>query len=106
FSRRRRHTRFSRDWSSDVCSSALVRCGAQDDLPLPQPFPHESEIQQLQVAKAAVDEPGGTGDGTVAEILFLNERDRKAPQGGVRSDERRVGKERGGVLWSCHGGHK
>src|SRR5690606_7313869 len=25
FSRRRRHTRFSRDWSSDVCSSDLVR---------------------------------------------------------------------------------
>src|SRR5690606_39376824 len=24
FSRRRRHTRFSRDWSSDVCSSDLV----------------------------------------------------------------------------------
>src|SRR5690606_40876552 len=25
FSRRRRHTRFSRDWSSDVCSSDLER---------------------------------------------------------------------------------
>src|SRR5690606_40069152 len=25
FSGRRRHTRFSRDWSSDVCSSDLVR---------------------------------------------------------------------------------
>src|SRR5690606_40655442 len=28
FSSRRRHTRFSRDWSSDVCSSDLQRCGA------------------------------------------------------------------------------
>src|SRR5690606_40109774 len=26
FSSRRRHTRFSRDWSSDVCSSDLGRC--------------------------------------------------------------------------------
>src|SRR5690606_40711741 len=26
FSSRRRHTRFSRDWSSDVCSSDLVKC--------------------------------------------------------------------------------
>src|SRR5690606_39513945 len=26
FSSRRRHTRFSRDWSSDVCSSDLFRC--------------------------------------------------------------------------------
>src|SRR5690606_40236595 len=28
FSSRRRHTRFSRDWSSDVCSSDLVDGGA------------------------------------------------------------------------------
>src|SRR5690606_40274269 len=27
FSSRRRHTRFSRDWSSDVCSSDLVAIG-------------------------------------------------------------------------------
>src|SRR5690606_40353944 len=27
FSSRRRHTRFSRDWSSDVCSSDLLRTG-------------------------------------------------------------------------------
>src|SRR5690606_40804206 len=26
FSSRRRHTRFSRDWSSDVCSSDLIFC--------------------------------------------------------------------------------
>src|SRR5690606_38786842 len=26
FSSRRRHTRFSRDWSSDVCSSDLITC--------------------------------------------------------------------------------
>src|SRR5690606_41087907 len=31
FSSRRRHTRFSRDWSSDVCSSDLLRSG--DDVP-------------------------------------------------------------------------
>src|SRR5690606_39391005 len=28
FSSRRRHTRFSRDWSSDVCSSDLIALGA------------------------------------------------------------------------------
>src|SRR5690606_40033299 len=28
FSSRRRHTRFSRDWSSDVCSSDLSECFA------------------------------------------------------------------------------
>src|SRR5690606_17281976 len=34
FSSRRRHTRFSRDWSSDVCSSDLPRCGATDVHPV------------------------------------------------------------------------
>src|SRR5690606_1284317 len=29
FSSRRRHTRFSRDWSSDVCSSDLARSGIE-----------------------------------------------------------------------------
>src|SRR5690606_41096624 len=32
FSSRRRHTRFSRDWSSDVCSSDLYRIAAVDQL--------------------------------------------------------------------------
>src|SRR5256884_9593034 len=31
FSSRRRHTRCSRDWSSDVCSSDLARCVAPRD---------------------------------------------------------------------------
>src|SRR5690606_40705901 len=31
FSRRRRHTRFSRDWSSDVCSSDLLADGVLID---------------------------------------------------------------------------
>src|SRR5690606_40235443 len=30
----RRHTRFSRDWSSDVCSSDLTEEGIEIDLPL------------------------------------------------------------------------
>src|SRR5690606_40101319 len=34
FSSRRRHTRFSRDWSSDVCSSDLHRGGK--NLPVPR----------------------------------------------------------------------
>src|SRR5690606_40522054 len=35
FSRRRRHTRFSRDWSSDVCSSDLGRIAADGTVWLP-----------------------------------------------------------------------
>src|SRR5690606_41054737 len=30
FSSRRRHTRFSRDWSSDVCSSDLYSCSCSN----------------------------------------------------------------------------
>src|SRR5207302_2784570 len=34
FSSRRRHTRFSRDWSSDVCSSDLARAGSTKHSPI------------------------------------------------------------------------
>src|SRR5207302_8311123 len=47
FSSRRRHTRFSRDWSSDVCSSDLCACAASTPRrsfpqtpPPPQPVSH------------------------------------------------------------------
>src|SRR5690606_40506743 len=45
FSSRRRHTRFSRDWSSDVCSSDLVKLPSPRTIPdsvavtLPPPAP-------------------------------------------------------------------
>src|SRR5690606_39993815 len=32
FSSRRRHTRFSRDWSSDVCSSDLGQCATTETM--------------------------------------------------------------------------
>src|SRR5690606_3348298 len=34
FSSRRRHTRFSRDWSSDVCSSDLASAGQAGNIPI------------------------------------------------------------------------
>src|SRR5690606_39756623 len=39
FSSRRRHTRFSRDWSSDVCSSDLSRHRQSQPPPLTIPDP-------------------------------------------------------------------
>src|SRR5207302_3164415 len=44
FSSRRRHTRFSRDWSSDVCSSDLRDKG--EDVREPQLQPHDSRQHQ------------------------------------------------------------
>src|SRR5690606_16044027 len=43
FSSRRRHTRFSRDWSSDVCSSDLVLDRAREVLSASGKVPSEEE---------------------------------------------------------------
>src|SRR5205809_7607516 len=65
FSSRRRHTRCSRDWSSDVCSSDLTRLGMVDRA-------------ALQIA--TVRDPH-------------HHRAREGVAGAPRSEERRVGKE-------------
>src|SRR5690606_41025006 len=46
----RRHTRFSRDWSSDVCSSDLNRTWAE---PVPGPIPAPDEAIRLQTGSHA-----------------------------------------------------
>src|SRR5437868_7977662 len=63
FSSRRRHTRSKRDWSSDVCSSDLKR----------------STTQNIVIGGAAGAVPVLVGWAAVT--------------GGIRSEERRVGKE-------------
>src|SRR5207247_4126124 len=76
FSSRRRHTRSTRDWSSDVCSSDLVQANG------------------LVTSSVAVPRTS-TGSVTVApETGAL-----KATVGG-RSEERRVGKE-GRSRWAA-----
>src|SRR2546429_5730464 len=79
FSSRRRHTRCSRDWSSDVCSSDLLRCcggvsdlGYEDRQRIAKPFmdvtkfldeiiawfigtKHERDIKKLQPVIAAIN---------------------------------------------------
>src|SRR5690606_39508855 len=72
FSSRRRHTRFSRDWSSDVCSS---------DLPVGHAF--MAELDQAQRASIA------HGKWLVDQCL-----DHGRPLFDQRSEERRVGKDR------------
>src|SRR5690606_40548055 len=90
FSTRRRHTRFSRDWSSDVCSSDLSRSELLDE---PEPVPNASLVTTPVVEHGLIVErpvlvtpenPRGVrfvaGVG-LADLLSL------------RSEERRVGKK-------------
>jgi len=51
FSSRRGHTRCSRDWSSDVCSSDLgdmtgIAGGCFEEVPLPEPTMSASNMQK------------------------------------------------------------
>src|SRR5690606_40555330 len=102
FSSRRRHTRFSRDWSSDVCSSDLGGALARSYIA----STHDAEIfdrnvRELANIVAAIEHgiASGRGDATLAAIVLfwpLVER-------GMRSEERRVGK--GGIArWVRSGG--
>src|SRR5690606_39963157 len=74
FSSRRRHTRFSRDWSSDVCSSDLPT--ARQTVP-----PDGAGADAAPHAAEAAAAPAPTGPPAVPGRSEL------------RSEERRVGKE-------------
>src|SRR5688572_31423038 len=85
FSSRRRHTRFDCDWSSDVCSSDLL--ADVDGL----------ELAHLVAVHDARHDVRPHEDAVVREDVdrrqHLQGRDREALSVGVRSEERRVGKE-------------
>src|SRR5690606_39623084 len=92
FSSRRRHTRFSRDWSSDVCSSDLRKYG---------PW-------LLQWYPTFVNNAGIPGI-SYFPGQFFRDRDKPFPPTGnhrhslflkIRSEERRVGKECSPSEWS------
>src|SRR5690606_40206485 len=71
FSSRRRHTRFSRDWSSDVCSSDLPELAAMSG-------PGFKDLTRL-----------ASGEPEMSHDIFLTNRENVLH----RSEERRVGKE-------------
>src|SRR5262245_65386828 len=82
FSSRRRHTRCLSDWSSDVCSSdlrapSLVRRRSLGD--------HERAVFLVVTKQVAAR----TSDGALAQFAVHLHLDRA----GLRSEERRVGKE-------------
>src|SRR5690348_17978807 len=85
FSSRRRHTRWTGDWSSDVCSSDLH--GGERGV-----HPARPERDDLARARRALAAGGLGGDaGGLAEEA--QQRGLVLRPLGVRSEERRVGKE-------------
>src|SRR5690606_41093651 len=97
FSSRRRHTRFSRDWSSDVCSSDLpggadletgakrIRVKSKTNAKLPK-------ANVVRGGKARVK--GRVKPGSVGRKVIIKVGGKK------RSEERRVGKECGAGRWA------
>src|SRR5438445_10751531 len=74
FSSRRRHTRYWRDWSSDVCSSDLDH--------------RLQHLDQGERRPVHARERAGEGGDRSRELSL-----RDQPAGADRSEERRVGKE-------------
>src|SRR5690606_39365717 len=90
---RRRHTRFSRDWSSDVCSSDLPEDIYRTDAKVKELIPHDPHRHNwLDMARERISFQGlparicwvGLGQRHRLGLAF-NEMVRR------RSDERRVG---------------
>src|SRR5690606_40244260 len=97
FSSRRRHTRFSRDWSSDVCSSDLTTWEVKKHLWKPRLGLHGiAQISWLR--DVLIFHGAGVGGGSLVYAATL-----LVPP---RSEERRVGKEGGSRWWPAHGAKK
>src|SRR3712207_4740914 len=87
FSSRRRHTRYWRDWSSDVCSSDLL-----------QVVGDRAEDQVFQAGPPQVVDPSDdvvnrAGHVRLLEVLPGAMGAHRLLKGWARSEERRVGKE-------------
>src|SRR5690606_39806268 len=93
FSSRRRHTRFSRDWSSDVCSSDLtVEIPKIIEKLYPDLEPSEvMTVSEAVHASMGIQSTGGLFD----EADLPADAEFMVPPGvnETRSEERRVGRE-------------
>src|SRR5690348_18148649 len=85
FSSRRRHTRWTGDWSSDVCSSDLDQVL---DAALRPIFEHDA--RNLGLGDVAVQTVAAEEDAVAGAHVFDEE-----VGGDLRSEERRVGKSGG-----------
>src|SRR5690606_41023638 len=114
FSSRRRHTRFSRDWSSDVCSSDLpVECPhptalcavAPDPAYQPPPPPPPPPPPDPPPPENPDEEDRGGGTALANEpcvALTMPATDRAKPRPGQPSPARQAGRQ--ALAASCPGG--
>src|SRR5207302_2649013 len=82
FSSRRRHTRFSRDWSSDVCSSDLVIGDAAA----------KEDYDRIRFGGHGTFGPKEKPINPEIYVSQILEKLYEAGHGDIRSEERRVGK--------------
>src|SRR5690349_25144167 len=93
-SSRRRHTRYLRDWSSDVCSSDLHGWAVVAQRPLQVA---QQRGRRLGAGVVLVDEARHGGGEAELELAHVAPERGEEGVRGRRSEERRVGKEgRGG----------
>src|SRR5690606_39381174 len=90
FSSRRRHTRFSRDWSSDVCSSDLEEGGRAG--PPRRPAPLRAQGGDVAVGHVEPDH-ARTGVDAGATKAALQQQPAVGVVPLARAEERRVGEE-------------
>src|SRR5690606_40342233 len=103
---RRRHTRFSRDWSSDVCSSDLARFTREEGCDFAQ---FDSKVQQgvlrqipyFSTLRTLLHCFQNCSVNLVRYCFFITSSMRSSRT--ARSEERRVGKESRYGGWRCIG---
>src|SRR5207253_8212136 len=99
FSSRRRHTRWPRDWSSDVCSSDL-RLGLDEPRPAADRF-HREAAPELELAADLEGLAAPRRREAHAALAHPLRRGQALLDENLRSEERRVGKECRSWWWPC-----
>src|SRR5690606_39819332 len=99
-----RHTRFSRDWSSDVCSSdldfgTLARLSNHRQLFCLNVHATPPPLEQCVLLAGFLDDVVDRHDQDEAKEGLVQSRCRSHSDIKIRSEERRVGKELSSRLW-------